>query len=297
MEAMRVSVRGGQRERGAGRGRGRGQRRGPVRRHVSDDIRATLVDHVINHGLSTREAGQRVHPNLSRYTVASIIRTFRLENRMVGRPPQGGREWLFTQQQELTIIEMVRENNAIRLHELQQHIIADRNVFNNINRVSISTLSRILQKHNFRMKQLYRVPFERNSVRVEDLRHDYVQVYSSEFDAAKLPHEFIYVDEAGFSLAKTRRRARNVVGPRAVVNVPGQRGGNITLCAAISVQGVLRHHATLVLYLSPYSPFLNAIEEFSLAWQWKVYDRHAETLRWDQSKGGFSTQGDIFPVA
>ena len=26
------------------------------------------------------------------------------------------------------------------------------------------------------MKQLYRMPFERNSVRVKDLRHDYVQV-------------------------------------------------------------------------------------------------------------------------
>ncbi|KAL1249466.1 hypothetical protein QQF64_020471 [Cirrhinus molitorella] len=81
---MRVRVRGGQRERGVGRGgeRRRGQRRGPVRRRVSDDIRATLVDHVINHGLSMREAGQRVHPNLSRYTVASIIRTWRLENRL-----------------------------------------------------------------------------------------------------------------------------------------------------------------------------------------------------------------------
>ncbi|KAF0043702.1 hypothetical protein F2P81_005039 [Scophthalmus maximus] len=147
---MRVRVRGGQRERGVGRGRGRG----PVPRRVSDDIRATLVDHVINHGLSMREAGQRVHPILSRYTVASIIRTFRLENRMVGRPVQSGRERLFTQQQELAIIEMVRENNAIRLRELQQRIIANRNVFNNINRVSISTLSRTLQKHNFRMKQL-----------------------------------------------------------------------------------------------------------------------------------------------
>ncbi len=45
-----------------------------MRRRVSDDIRATLVDHVINHGLSMREAGQRVHPNLSRYTLASIIK-------------------------------------------------------------------------------------------------------------------------------------------------------------------------------------------------------------------------------
>lgn len=97
-------------------------------------------------------------------------------NRMVRRPAQGGRKRLFTEQQELAIIEMVRENNAIRLRELQERIIADRNVFSNINRVSTSTLSRILRKHNFRMKQLYRVPFERNSVRVKDLRHDYVQV-------------------------------------------------------------------------------------------------------------------------
>ncbi|KAF0030326.1 hypothetical protein F2P81_017057 [Scophthalmus maximus] len=150
---MRVRVRGGQRERGVGRGRGPGQRRGPVRRCVSDDIRATLMDHVINHGLSMREAGQRVHPNPSRYTVASIIRTFRLENRMVGRPLQGGRERLFTQQQELAIkwCEKIMQSDL---------------------------------KHNFRMKQLYRVPFERNSVRVKDLRHDYVQRVL-DFDAAR----------------------------------------------------------------------------------------------------------------
>ncbi len=54
-----------------------------MQKRVSDDIRATLVDHVINHGLSMREAGQRVHPNLSLYTEASIIRTFRLENRYI----------------------------------------------------------------------------------------------------------------------------------------------------------------------------------------------------------------------
>ncbi len=53
--------------------------------------------------------------------------------RMIWRPPQGEREWLFTQQQELAIIEMVWENNAIRLCELQQRIIANINVFNNIN--------------------------------------------------------------------------------------------------------------------------------------------------------------------
>ncbi len=32
--------------------------RGYARNNISDDIRATLVDHVINHGLIMREAGQ-----------------------------------------------------------------------------------------------------------------------------------------------------------------------------------------------------------------------------------------------
>lgn len=74
-------MRGGGRVRGRGRaGRGvHGQRR----QQLSNEIRATLVDHVINHGLTMREAGQRVQPNLSRFTVACVIRTFRLEYRYV----------------------------------------------------------------------------------------------------------------------------------------------------------------------------------------------------------------------
>ncbi len=57
------------------RGRGRAGRgvHGQRRQTLSNEIRATLVDHVINHGLTMREAGQRVQPNLSRFTVASVI--------------------------------------------------------------------------------------------------------------------------------------------------------------------------------------------------------------------------------
>ncbi|XP_031688651.1 uncharacterized protein LOC109897194 [Oncorhynchus kisutch] len=55
-------------------------------------------------------------------------------------------------------------------------------------------------------------------------------------------HVYIYIDEAGFNLAKRSGQGRNIIGHRAIVNVPGQRGGNIT---AISQQGVLYHHANL----------------------------------------------------
>ena len=70
----------------AGRGRGvrmcGGRRlRRRSRAVVSDEIRATIIDNVINHGLSMREAGLRVQPNLQHSTIASIMRHFQQSNR------------------------------------------------------------------------------------------------------------------------------------------------------------------------------------------------------------------------
>ena len=59
-----------------------------------------------------------------------------------------------------------------------------------------------------------------------------------ELEASENEHSFIFVHEAGVNLAKTRRRGRNLIGKRATVDVPGQRGANITMCAAISSDGL-----------------------------------------------------------
>lgn len=52
-------------------------------------------------------------------------------------------------------------------------------------------------------------------------------------------HKFIFLDEAGFNLAKRRRRGQNLIGQWAIIQVPGQRGANITMCVAISEDGVV----------------------------------------------------------
>ncbi|KAL1252670.1 hypothetical protein QQF64_017363 [Cirrhinus molitorella] len=165
----------GGRRRGRGRRRQEGAQRGP---NLTNEIHAILVDHVVNHGLTLREAGLRVQPNLSRYTVASVIRTFRLENRFEGQERQGGRPPMFTEQQEREIVNMVLANNAITLKQLQANIVNNHASFNDIHQVSISTLARILKKNHIQMKQTYRVPFERNSERVKRLRHDYAEIYT-----------------------------------------------------------------------------------------------------------------------
>ena len=71
---------------------------------------------------------------------------------------------------------MVRANNAIRLREIRDRVVADNGTFENVHNVSVSTIARGLAKQHVMMKQLYTVPFERNSERVRELRYQYIQV-------------------------------------------------------------------------------------------------------------------------
>ncbi|XP_076837164.1 uncharacterized protein LOC143482637 isoform X4 [Brachyhypopomus gauderio] len=160
---------------------------------------------------------------------------------------EGGKPSRFTPAQEVLIVDMVRENNMIRLLEIQERIFGDNVIFQNIDNVSLTTIDRVLKCQRVHMKQAYRVPFERNSDRIKHLRHQYVQRIF-ELESMARPQEFIFVDEAGFNLNKRRRRGRNIIGRRAIVDVPGQRGGNITLCAAMSSRGLLHRHAELGAY-------------------------------------------------
>lgn len=57
-----------------------------------------------------------------------------------------------------------------------------------------------------------------------------------EMEASEPPHNSIYMDEAGFD----PKAARNIIGHRAAVDVPGHRGGSITM-VLVSENGELTH--------------------------------------------------------
>ena len=65
--------------------------------------------------------------------------------------------------------------------------------------------------------------------------------------------KYIFIDEVGFNLVKRRRQGRNVIAQRTIVEVPVERGGNITLCAAMGWAGLLT-----VLYCSKNKTFFAA---------------------------------------
>lgn len=56
-------------------------------------------------------------------------------------------------------------------------------------------------------------------------------------DAAVNHHKYIFVDEVGFNLAKTRHLGRNLIGQCATVQVPVKRG-ETSPCAQPSLKMV-----------------------------------------------------------
>lgn len=73
--------------------------------------------------------------------------------RLAKRPRESGRRPIFSQQQEGLIIDMVLQDNAIRLKEIQKRVIEDDSNFGGINNVSLSTIDRVLQRNIMRLRQ------------------------------------------------------------------------------------------------------------------------------------------------
>ncbi|XP_070399946.1 uncharacterized protein [Nothobranchius furzeri] len=194
-------------------------------------------------------------------------------------PRAGGRTAIFTQEQETNVVDTVLQNNTIRLREIQERVIQDNTHFHGIDSVSFSTTNRVLIRNRLRMKQVYRVPFEQNLPRVKEPRAQCVQTI---FDLESLdrPHEFIFVDEAGFSLQKRRRRGRSIIGQRAIVEVPGQRGGNVT---TMVLHIIMLHWGLVAPSIS--ADFLSVQE--MVYHQWAVYEPVPPSiLAFPESDGG-----------
>lgn len=51
--------------------------------------------------------------------------------------------------------------------------------------------------------------------------------------------DLVFIDEAGVNIAMTRRYARSMQGSRAVGECPDQRGKNVTIIGALSLDGIV----------------------------------------------------------
>lgn len=146
----------------------------------------------------------------------------------------------------------------IRQTMLTQHFI----------KISLSTIHRILNDNNFSMKNLQYEPVSRNSEEniLQRAQHCREMLPLS-------PHTLVYIDESGFNLHTNRKRGisymcvyvymsvyvhvyvymclcaclrlyvgRSIIGQRATIETANSKGGNITVCAAMSPSYGLMHY-------------------------------------------------------
>ena len=104
--------------------------------------------------------------------------------------------------------------------------------------VSDSTVARALDGALITLKKCENIPQSRNSPAVKDARVEFAHYM---YERGPQKHR-VYVDETGYNLYTKRTYGRAARGERVVRTVGGQRGGNITLIAAISDVGGLIYH-------------------------------------------------------
>lgn len=100
--------------------------------------------------------------------------------------------------------------------------------------VSQSTVSRVLHDMEYTRKRLSKIPSERNSDRVLNLRRIYGQEISLIAD-----ENILYLDESGFNMHVNKNYGYSPKNSKAYKIVPGNRGRNVSLMCVISNTGIV----------------------------------------------------------
>jgi len=103
-----------------------------------------------------------------------------------------------------------------------------------IHPVSPSVLSRVIKEMGWTRKRVQKIPYERNSERIISDRRAYALSICDRPDA-----DLIFLDETGFNLHVGPVYGWSPAGTNATTNVPTNRGCNVSVIAAIGINGLL----------------------------------------------------------
>jgi len=178
-----------------------------------------------NQNKTAEEIAQTLDGRVSLSNVHHIISTFQKENR-IDKLRTGGSKPKFTADERELVAQLQTQHNDWTYNQIREEW--KQRTGSNKN-MSVGSIYNILREYGITTKQLYIVPEARNSDRLIEERFRYAQA-----NVGRDSDRIIYVDEMGFSLHRARHRGRSLVGRRATITRPSARGGNISVCAAIS---------------------------------------------------------------
>ncbi|KAI5151745.1 hypothetical protein ENBRE01_2355 [Enteropsectra breve] len=116
-------------------------------------------------------------------------------------------------------------------------------------RVGLTTINRCIKSFHYTFKRIHTIPHRRNDPDVIKLRKLYAEIYLklvSEIDDAKI----FFIDEVGFNVSMRLKSGRSLRGTTPIHLVPNIRSRNISVCAAINKDGIVKYSAETRAYNS-----------------------------------------------
>ena len=201
---------------------------------TTDDDRYIVINMFVN-GKSDEEIEQTLRPRVSLSNVRRIIYTFQKENR-IKKLHKGGSDPKYTDDEQQLVVDLQRQHNDWTYKHIRDEW---KKITGSNKKLSVGTIHNIFRRYGITTKRLYVVPESRNNQQNIEERFKYARA-----NIGRDSDKIIYVDEMGFNFHRVRGRGRNMVGQRATVERKDSRGGNISVCAAISPKyGLLLHRA------------------------------------------------------
>jgi len=148
----------------------------------------------------------------------------------------------------------IDEDCGITLKSIQQRCQSQLNI-----NVSIASLHRAINNFNYSFKRTSLVPEKRNDPDVILQRKQYVIELNRLTRHIKINYKLFFIDEAGFNVSMRTFGGRSMRGTCAVHVVPGFGSRNISLCAAMSSEGLVKYKTQTVAYNT--SSFYTFVEE------------------------------------
>jgi hypothetical protein len=234
---------------------------------LSEETKSRLIRLCVEDNRPIREAlaGTDVLPS----TANSFIRRF-IAARGEVRKHGGVRTVKVTPAIRAAVLQFANDDSTLTLRSVAGRLEQTLHV-----RLSTSTIARIYDSANYTLKVVRLVPRGRNTPEAIEARARFVATLDGA--DAPPPNRVIYVDESGFNCHLRRRHGRAPIGQRATATVVNSRGVNLSICAAMHINGMLtwthRWGAFNAGFFVEYLQTLfSRLDELSLEHCWVVLD-------------------------
>lgn len=155
------------------------------------------------------------------------------------------------------IINYVDHDCSITLESIRQKLKDEFDLH-----VSIMTIGRCLKTFHYTLKRTTLIPERRNDDRSLNDRENYANKY---FDILSTIDEgnLYFVDEVGFNVSMRCKRGRSLHGSNAVQKVSALRTRNISVCCAISKNGISKYYAqTTAFNTNNFTTFISSLMDY-----------------------------------